>query len=48
MNKEWYLTPYELLTIITVRTIRLSLGISGEELSLYLGKSKKYIGHDLE
>lgn len=45
MKKEWYLTPYELLTIIIVRTIRLSLGISGEELSLYLGKSKEYIGH---
>lgn len=39
----WYLTPFEILTIIIVRNIRLELGISGEELSLHLEKSKKYI-----
>ncbi len=39
----WYLTPFEILTIIIVRNIRLELGISGEELSLHLDKSKKYI-----
>ncbi|WP_343566106.1 hypothetical protein [Sphingobacterium sp.] len=43
MENIWYLTPFELLTIIIVRNIRLELGISGEELSLYLDKSKKYI-----
>ncbi|WP_104381725.1 hypothetical protein [Sphingobacterium sp. HMA12] len=39
----WYLTPFEILTIIIVRNIRLELGISGEELSLHLDKSKKYV-----
>lgn len=43
MGNIWYLTPFELLTIIIIRNIRLELGISGDELSLYLDKSKKYI-----
>lgn len=45
IKKTWYLSPIELYIIIKVRTIRLSLGITGEEISDILDKNPKYIGH---
>ncbi|WP_294347904.1 hypothetical protein [uncultured Sphingobacterium sp.] len=41
----WFLFPIELYLIIQVRRIRLDLNISAEELSNFLKKGEKYIGH---
>ncbi|TYP94634.1 hypothetical protein BC792_11142 [Sphingobacterium allocomposti] len=37
--------PIELYIIIKIRAIRLDLGITAEEISLFLEKNPKYIGH---
>ncbi|MBB2951143.1 helix-turn-helix transcriptional regulator [Sphingobacterium sp. JUb56] len=44
-KRQYYITPFELLIILIVRNIRLELDITGEELSKYLKKNPKYIGH---
>lgn len=44
-EKKWYLAPVELYLILVVRSIRLELGISGEEISKHLKMNKKYIGN---
>jgi transcriptional regulator with XRE-family HTH domain len=44
-KKTWYLSPIELFIIIAIRTIRLELDITGEEISNFLEKNPKYIGH---
>lgn len=44
-KNTWFLFPIELYLIIQVRRIRLELNIVGEELSKFLKKSEKYIGH---
>ncbi|PRD56708.1 hypothetical protein [Sphingobacterium gobiense] len=44
-KKTWYLSPIELFIITTIRSIRLELGITGEEISTFLKKNPKYIGH---
>lgn len=44
-NKIWYLFPIELYIIIQVRRIRLDLNITTKEISDYLNKNEKYIGH---
>ncbi|MGJ1325582.1 hypothetical protein [Sphingobacterium multivorum] len=41
----WFLFPIELYLIIQVRRIRLDLNIVAEELSNFLKKGEKYIGH---
>lgn len=46
MNKNvWYIAPIELYIIVQIRKIRLELGITAQEISLYLNKSSRYIGH---
>ncbi|TJZ53784.1 hypothetical protein FAZ15_17315 [Sphingobacterium olei] len=46
MNKNtWFIFPIELYIIIQIRKIRLELDISGEDISDYLEKNEKYIGH---
>lgn len=44
-KNTWYLAPIELYIIIKVRFFRLELGITAEEISLYLKMNKKYIGN---
>lgn len=44
-NKIWYLFPIELYIIIQVRRIRLDLNITTKEISDYLNRNEKYIGH---
>lgn len=44
-KKNWQIAPIELFIIIKVRLIRLELGITGEEISEFLGKNEKYIGN---
>lgn len=44
-NKIWYLFPIELYIIIQVRKIRLDLNITTKEISDYLNRNEKYIGH---
>src|SRR5690606_16269857 len=41
----WYLSPIELYLIIRIRMIRLELGVTAKEISLFLKKNPKYIGH---
>lgn len=41
----WYLAPIELYLIIRIRIIRLELGVTAKEVSLFLKKNPKYIGH---
>lgn len=41
----WYLSPIELYLIIRIRIIRLELGVTAKEISLFLKKNPKYIGH---
>lgn len=41
----WYLFPIELYLIVRIRTIRLELDITAEEISVFLKKNPKYIGH---
>ncbi|WP_433863013.1 hypothetical protein [Sphingobacterium thalpophilum] len=44
-TNNWFLFPIELYLIIQVRLIRLDLNIVAEELSNFLKKGEKYIGH---
>ncbi|WP_148908762.1 hypothetical protein [Sphingobacterium allocomposti] len=44
-KNNWFLMPIELYIIIKIRAIRLDLGITAEEISLFLEKNPKYIGH---
>lgn len=44
-NKIWYIFPIELYIIIQVRKIRLDLNITTKEISDYLDRNEKYIGH---
>src|SRR5690606_32821494 len=41
----WYLSPIELYLIIRIRIIRLELGVTAKEISLFLKKNPEYIGN---
>lgn len=46
MNKNiWHIAPIELYIISQIRIIRLELGVTAQEISLYLNKNSRYIGH---
>ena len=44
-KKIWHLAAIELFIIVRIRLIRLELGVTGEEISEFLGKNEKYIGN---
>ena len=41
----WHLSPIELYLIIRIRIIRLELGVTAKEISLFLKKNPEYIGN---
>ena len=41
----WYIFPIELYIIVQIRTIRLELDVTAKEISVFLKKNPKYIGH---
>jgi len=41
----WYLSLIEIYLIVRIRTIRLELGITAKEISLFLKKNPEYIGN---